>query len=116
MRRSNKRSKCTFGFEPGDIVSQVMSFGASKPIAVRLIGTDYDEVRKHAEKIAAEMRQIPYLRDIGFEQTLDYPTVEVEHRPRAGGVDRQSPPSTSSARWSWRPPRPGSPTSTTGST
>ena len=26
---------CTFGFEAGDIVSQVMSFGASKPIAVR---------------------------------------------------------------------------------
>ncbi len=70
--------KSTFGFEPGDIVSQVMSFGSSKPIAVRLIGTDYDEVRKHAEKIAGKMRRIPYLRDIGFEQTLDYPSVEVD--------------------------------------
>ena len=68
----------TFGFEPGDIVSQVMSFGASKPIAVRVIGTDYDEVRKHAEKIAGELKNIPYLRDVGFEQTLDYPTVEVD--------------------------------------
>ena len=55
-----------------------MSFGASKPIAVRLIGTDYDEVRKHAEKIAGELKHIPFLRDVGFEQTLDYPTVEVE--------------------------------------
>ena len=77
-RRGNKRSKSTFGFEPGDIVSQVMSFGSSKPIAVRVIGTDYDEVRKHAEKIAGEMKQISFLRDIGFEQTLDYPTVEVD--------------------------------------
>jgi multidrug efflux pump subunit AcrB len=68
----------TFGFDPGDIVSQVMSFGSSKPIAVRLIGTDYDEVRQHAEKIAGEMKRIPHLRDVGFEQTLDYPTVEVE--------------------------------------
>ena len=51
--------KCSFGFEPGDIVSQVMSFGASKPIAIRVVGTDYDEVRKHAEKIAGEMRRIP---------------------------------------------------------
>ncbi|MGE5757112.1 MAG: efflux RND transporter permease subunit, partial [Planctomycetaceae bacterium] len=68
----------TFGFEPGDIVSQVMSFGASKPIAVRLIGTDYDEVRKHAEKIAGELKHNHFLRDVGFEQTLDYPTVEVE--------------------------------------
>ena len=55
-----------------------MSFGSSKPIAVRLIGTDYDEVRKHAEKIAGELKHIPFLRDVGFEQTLDYPTVEVE--------------------------------------
>jgi multidrug efflux pump subunit AcrB len=68
----------TFGFEPGDIVSQVMSFGASEPIAVRLIGTDYDAVRRHAEKVAAKMKGIPSLRDVGFEQTLDYPTVEVE--------------------------------------
>ena len=77
-RRSKQAEKSTFGFEPGDIVSQVMSFGSSKPIAVRVIGTDYDEVRKHAEKIAGEMRKISYLRDIGFEQTLDYPTVEVD--------------------------------------
>jgi multidrug efflux pump subunit AcrB len=67
----------TFGFEPGDIVTQVMSFGASKPIAVRMIGTRYDEVRKHAEKVAAALRRIPQLRDVGFEQTLDYPTVEI---------------------------------------
>ncbi len=71
-------AKCTFGFEPGDIVSQVMSFGSSRPIAVRVIGTDYDEVRKHAEAIAAKLKEIPYLRDVGFEQTLDYPTVEVD--------------------------------------
>jgi multidrug efflux pump subunit AcrB len=70
-------AKSTFGFEPGDIVSQVMSFGASRPIAVRIIGTDYDGVRKYAERIEAEMKKITYLRDIDFEQTLDYPTVEV---------------------------------------
>jgi multidrug efflux pump subunit AcrB len=68
----------TFGFEPGDIVTQVMSFGSSTPIAVQVIGTDYDDVRQHAEKIAAEMKRIPYLRDVGYEQTLDYPTVEVD--------------------------------------
>ena len=68
---------CSFGFEPGDIVSQVMSLAHSKPIAIRLVGTDYDKVRAYAEKVAAEMRRIPHLRDIGFEQTLDYPSVEV---------------------------------------
>jgi multidrug efflux pump subunit AcrB len=70
--------RCEFGFEPGDIVSQVMSFGSSRPIAIRLIGTDYDEVRKHADKVAAQMKRIPHLRDVGFEQTLDYPTIELD--------------------------------------
>ncbi|MHC5544230.1 efflux RND transporter permease subunit, partial [Singulisphaera rosea] len=30
----------TFGFEPGDIVTEVMSFGSSTPIAVQVVGTD----------------------------------------------------------------------------
>ena len=75
---SEQAKLSTFGFEPGDIVSQVMSFGSSKPIAVRIIGTDYDDVRSHAEKIAGELKRIPFLRDVEFEQTLDYPTVEIE--------------------------------------
>jgi multidrug efflux pump subunit AcrB len=75
----------TFGFEPGDIVTSVMSFGSSTPIAVRLVGTDLDDVREHAEKIAGEMKHIPFLRDVQFEQTLDYPTVEVDiDREKAG--------------------------------
>jgi len=51
-----------------------IDFIGVKPIAIRVVGTDYDEVRKHAEKIAREMKQISFLRDVGFEQTLDYPT------------------------------------------
>jgi multidrug efflux pump subunit AcrB len=42
-------------------------------------------VRYHAEKIADEMRCIPFLRDIAYEQMLDYPTVEVDiDREKAG--------------------------------
>jgi multidrug efflux pump subunit AcrB len=75
----------SFGFEPGDIVTSVMSFGSSTPIAVRIVGTDLKLVRQHAEKIAANMRRIPSLRDIGFVQMLDYPSVEVEiDREKAG--------------------------------
>jgi multidrug efflux pump subunit AcrB len=75
----------TFGFEPGDIVTKVMSFGSLTPIAVRIVGTDLKLVRQHAEKIAGEMRRIPFLRDIQFEQTLDYPSVEVTiDREKAG--------------------------------
>ncbi len=77
--------KCSFGFQPGDIVTTVMSFGASTPIAVRIIGTDLTLVRQHAEKIAANLGKIRFLRDIQFEQQLDYPTVEVDiDREKAG--------------------------------
>ena len=83
---AHEQSKtATFGFEPGDIVTSVMSFGASTPIAVRVVGTDLTLVRRHAESIAGEMKRIPYLRDVGFEQQLDYPSVEVTiDREKAG--------------------------------
>jgi multidrug efflux pump subunit AcrB len=75
----------TFGFEPGDIVSAVMSFGSTTPIAVRIVGTDLKVVRQHAEKIAANLRRIPFLRDVGFVQQLDYPSVELDiDREKAG--------------------------------
>jgi multidrug efflux pump subunit AcrB len=75
----------TIGFQPGDIVTNVMSFGSLTPIAVRIVGTDLRLVRQHAEKVAANMRRIPYLRDIGFEQQLDYPSAEIViDREKAG--------------------------------
>ena len=84
-RRRQQAKTATFGFEPGDIVSAVMSFGALTPIAVRVVGTDLTLVRQHAEKIEAEMKKISFLRDVGFEQMLDYPSVEVEiDREKAG--------------------------------
>ena len=79
----------TFGFEPGDIVTKVMSFGSSTPIAVRIVGTDLKMVRQHAEKIAAEMKRIPFLRDVQFEQKLDYPTVEVDIDREKAGLERR---------------------------
>jgi multidrug efflux pump subunit AcrB len=76
---------CSYGFEPGDIVTNVMSFGSPMPIAVRVVGTDLKLVRSHAEKIAGEMRKISFLRDVQFQQELDYPSVEVEiDREKAG--------------------------------
>ena len=67
-----------------------MSFGSLTPIAVRVVGTDLAEVRKHAEQDRRrDEDKFRYLRDVQFEQTLDYPTVEVEHRPREGGPERR---------------------------
>ncbi len=44
----------TFGFEPGDIVTKVMSFGSLTPIAVRVVGTDLAMVRQYATRSPTE--------------------------------------------------------------
>jgi multidrug efflux pump subunit AcrB len=74
-----------FGFEPGDIVSEVMSFGSPTPIEIVVASPNLDEARAHAQRILAEMKSIPSLRDVRFQQELEYPTIPVEiDRERAG--------------------------------
>src|SRR5712672_48803 len=74
-----------FSFEPSDIVSRVMSFGAPTPIEVAVSGPNLADSRQYADKLRAKLAQVPTLRDLGFEQELDYPTVKVAvDRERAG--------------------------------
>ncbi len=74
-----------FGFEPGDIVSEVMSFGSPTPIEVVVASPDMTDAREHAQRIKEQMEKIPDLRDVQLQQTLDYPTVEVKiDREKAG--------------------------------
>jgi multidrug efflux pump subunit AcrB len=74
-----------FSFEPSDIVSRVMSFGAPTPIEVAVSGPNLADSRQYADKLRAKLAQVPTLRDLGFEQELDYPAVKVNvDRERAG--------------------------------
>ncbi|MHB1423100.1 MAG: efflux RND transporter permease subunit, partial [Gemmataceae bacterium] len=71
-----------FGFEPGDIISQVMSFGSPAPIEIVISSPNLSEARSYAEKMLVDLRANPYLRDVRIRQTLDYPIVGVH-------IDRQ---------------------------
>jgi multidrug efflux pump subunit AcrB len=74
-----------FSFEPGDIVSRVMSLGAPTPVEVAVSGPNLAANYEHAQKIREQLARIPALRDIQFGQSLDYPTVDVAlNRERAG--------------------------------
>jgi multidrug efflux pump subunit AcrB len=74
-----------FSFEPSDIVSRVMSFGAPTPIEVAVSGPNLADSRQYADKLKAKLAQVRALRDLAFEQELDYPTVKVTlDRERAG--------------------------------
>lgn len=75
----------TIAFEAGDIVSQVMSFGSPSPVEVAVQGLNLQQNREHADKVRAELAQLPELRDLQIAQPLDYPTLAVTiDRERAG--------------------------------
>src|ERR1700747_2987083 len=62
-----------------------MSLGAPTPIEVVMSGPNLASSRQYAEKLRGVLAQVPTLRDLAFEQELDYPTVKVTvNRERAG--------------------------------
>jgi multidrug efflux pump subunit AcrB len=76
---------CSFSFEPGDIVSQIMNFGAPTPVELAVTGPDFAAVRAYTEKLRQEMSRVSALRDLRVEQPLDYPSVDVRvNRELAG--------------------------------
>ncbi len=97
----------SFSFEPSDIVSRVMSLGASTPIEVAVSGPNLGANREFAGKVKERLQKIPALRDVQFGQSLDYPTVDVNvNRERAGlmgvkmsEVSRSLVAATSSSRF-----------------
>jgi multidrug efflux pump subunit AcrB len=108
-----------FSFEPGDIVSRIMNFGAPTPVEVAVMGPDFAASRAFATKVRSELSQIGALRDLQFGQTLDYPAIQVNvNRQMAGQlgvtvdqVGRSFAAATSSSRFVapnyWADPRTG---------
>lgn len=77
-----------FSFEPADIVNEVMSFGSPTPVDVAISGPNFAESRQFAEKVRQELAKLPFLRDLQYGQSLDYPTIEVQvDREKAGAVE-----------------------------
>ena len=108
-----------FSFEPGDIVSRIMNFGAPTPVEVAVMGPDFAASRGFATKLRSELAAIPSLRDLQYGQTLDYPAIQVNvNRQMAGQlgvtvdqVGRSFAAATSSSRFVapnyWADPRTG---------
>lgn len=106
----------TVSFESGDIVSQIMNFGAPTPIEVAVGGPNLTADREFAGKVLNEMQKIGSLRDLQIAQPLDYPTIDVQmNRERAGQlgvtvdqIGRSLAAATSSSRYVvpsyWRDP------------
>ena len=106
-------------FEAGDVITKIMNFGAPTPVEVVMSGPNLANNRAFADKVMAEVKKINGLRDLQFEQPLDYPTVNINvDRKRAGQlgvtveqVGRSLVAATSSSRFTqpvyWRDPASG---------
>jgi multidrug efflux pump subunit AcrB len=109
----------SLSFEAGDIVSQIMNFGAPTPIEVAVQGPNYPADRAFAGKVLAELAKVDSLRDLQYAIPMDYPTLDVrvdrERTAQLGltmrDVARSLTPATSSSRYVdanyWRDPNTG---------
>jgi multidrug efflux pump subunit AcrB len=108
-----------FSFEPGDIVSRIMNFGAPTPVEVAVMGPDFAATRTFASTLRDELARIPSLRDLQYGQTLDYPAIQVNVNRQLAGqlgvtvgqVGQSFAAATSSSRFVapnyWADPRTG---------
>jgi multidrug efflux pump subunit AcrB len=84
-RLSQRFPGTRFSFEAGDIVSQVLNFGAPTPISVSISGNDMSQTRAFTRSVLAQMSSLPELRDVQVPQAIDYPSLDVRiDRERAG--------------------------------
>jgi len=110
---------CTFSFEPGDIVSQIMNFGAPTPIELAIMGPDFAALRAYTEKLRGQLGKVSALRDLRIEQPLDYPSVDLHVNREIAGqlgvtteqVSRSLSEATGSSRFTtpnyWADPKTG---------
>jgi multidrug efflux pump subunit AcrB len=108
-----------FSFEPGDIVSRIMNFSAPTPVEIAVMGPDFSASRAFATKVRDELARVGSLRDLQFDQALEYPAIQVDvDRQMAGqlgvtvdDVGRSFAAATSSSRFVapnyWADPRTG---------
>lgn len=108
-----------YSFEPSDIISSVMSFGAPTPIEVAINSPDFTKTRAFAQRIASELGEISSLRDLQYGQTLDYPAIKVDIDRRLAGalavsvdqIGKSLTAATSSSRFTvpnfWADPKSG---------
>jgi multidrug efflux pump subunit AcrB len=68
----------SFSFEPGNLVDQIMNFGAPTPVELAVAGPNLSASRAYTERLRYEMGEIADVRDLKYELPLDYPSVNVK--------------------------------------
>lgn len=116
---AEKHPEVQFNFEPMELTEKIMGQGAMTPIEIKVGANQINHAFAHASKIEANLKEIPYLRDVRIAEALSYPTLEIDvDRDLAGqfgltmqDVTRSLVTATSSTRFTdknlWIDPRSG---------
>jgi CzcA family heavy metal efflux pump len=70
--------QATFYTLPADITTQILNFGQPAPIDIQIEGNDVRASKAQADKILAQLRQVPGLTDLRIQQPFDYPTLQID--------------------------------------
>jgi multidrug efflux pump subunit AcrB len=68
---------CSFYFQPGDMMNQILNFGLPAPIDVKAIGGDYKNY-KLAKEMEARLKKIPGAADVHVHQIMNQPSLRLE--------------------------------------
>ncbi|HEX4021338.1 MAG TPA: efflux RND transporter permease subunit [Acidobacteriaceae bacterium] len=75
---ANKYPGVTFYFLPTDMVSQILNFGLPAPLDIQIVGNDAEANHAFAEKMMAQIRQIPGTVDLRIQQAFNEPNFTVD--------------------------------------
>lgn len=81
-RLAREHPELRLSFEPSDIVSRVMSFGAQTPVEIAISSPSLPASLEFADKVRASIQGLKFIRDIQVLPSQDYPTLKID-------VDRQ---------------------------
>ncbi|MEK6397202.1 MAG: efflux RND transporter permease subunit, partial [Terriglobus sp.] len=69
--------QATFYMLPADITTQILNFGIPAPIDIQIEGNDIRASKVQADKILAQLRDVPGLTDLRIQQPFNGPTLQV---------------------------------------
>ena len=82
---AEKYPEIRFNFEPMELTEKIMGQGAMTPVEVKIGANQVKAAFAHASKIEANLREVPYLRDVRIAESIAWPTLEIEvNRDLAG--------------------------------
>jgi CzcA family heavy metal efflux pump len=68
----------TFYSLPADMITQILNFGMPSPIDIQIDGADIEANHAVADRILAQVRNVPGIVDARIQQEFDYPDLQID--------------------------------------